>query len=127
MKNNVTFSIGNVAVIDKVNERFKLFDYLFSNLNTKAKNIKQSAKLFVYNRLGICASINRITEVYPEELFQTLGFDDKPSDRTLYRDLERIGEIFPFLQERYQIILQKNDLVSDKQFLDFSFGLFRRK
>lgn len=124
MKNNVTFSIGNVAVIDKVNEKFKLFDYLFSNLNTKAKNIKQSAKLFVYNRLGSCASINRITEVYPEELFQTLGFDNKPSDRTLYRDLERIGKRFPFLQEKYQIILQKNNLVSDKQFLDFSSTYF---
>ena len=35
MKNNVTFSIGNLALIDKVNEKFGLFDHLFSNLNYK--------------------------------------------------------------------------------------------
>ena len=52
MKQNVTFSIGNVALIDKVNEKYQLFNKLFDNLGTKAKNIKNSAKLFCYNRLG---------------------------------------------------------------------------
>ena len=124
MKQNVTFSIGNVAVIDKVNEKFGLFDYLFGNLGTKAKNIKQSAKLFVYNRLGDCVSINQLNSVYPEELFSQLGFKENPSDRTLYRDLERIGKRFPFLQVRYQQIIKKNNLASEEQFLDFSSSYF---
>jgi len=124
MKNNVTFSIGNVAVIDKVNEKFGIFDHLFSDLNCKAKNIKQSAKLFVYNRLGDCVSINQLSSVYPQELFSQLGFKENTSDRTLYRDLERIGKRFPFLQDRYQQIIKKNNLASEEQFLDFSSSYF---
>ena len=97
MKNNVTFSIGNVAVIDKVNEKFKLFDSVFDNLGTRAGNIKNSAKLFCYNRLGNCVSINRLNSVYPKELFKQLGFKELLADMSLYRDLERIGKRFPFL------------------------------
>ena len=124
MNKNVTFSIGNVAVIDKVNEKFGLFDDLFANLNCKAKNIKSSAKLFSYNRLGDCVSINQLTSVYPQELFKILDFNEIPSDRTLYRDLERIGNRAPFLLERYQENMKKNDLISEKQFLDFSSSYF---
>ena len=46
MKNNVTFSIGNVAVIDKVNEKFGLFDFLFDNLGTKAKEKEDLQKVY---------------------------------------------------------------------------------
>ena len=120
MKNNVTFSIGNVAVIDKVNEKFGLFDALFDNIGCKAKNIKESAKLFVYNKLGDCVSINQLNPVYPEELFERLGFKKLPSDRTLYRNLERIGKRFSFLQQTYQEVIKNNNLASEKQFLDFS-------
>ena len=124
MKNNVTFSIGNVALIDKVNEKFGLFDNLFNNLNCKAKNIKSSAKLFSYNRLGDCVSINQLTSVYPEELFRKLGYKKMPAERSIYRDLDRIGQRTPFLQERYQGIIKKNDLASEKQFVDFSSSYF---
>ena len=124
MKTNVTFSIGNVALIDKINEKFQLFSRLFDNIGTKAKNIKNSAKLFSYNRLGDCVSINQLTSVYPEELFKQLGFKDMPAERSLYRDLERIGLRVPFLQERYQEVIKENNLVSDNQFLDFSSSYF---
>ena len=127
MKKNVAFSIGNVALIDKVNENYNVFDKLFDNIGTKAENIKNSAKLFCYNRLGDCVSINQLTKVYPEELFLKLGYKDMPSERTLYRELERIGDRMPFLQERYQDILAKNNLLSDKQFLDFSSSYFEGK
>jgi len=123
-KNNVTFSIGNVALIDKVNEKYKLFNKLFDNIGTKAKNIKNSAKLFSYNRLGDCVSINQLTSVYPKELFKQLGYKNIPAERSLYRDLERIGLRVPFLEERYQQIIKENNLVSDKQFLDFSSSYF---
>mgnify|MGYP001571839023 CR=1 FL=1 len=123
VKNNVTFSIGNVALIDKVNEKYQLFN-IFNSLGCKAKNIKQSAKLFCYNRLGDCVSINQLTSVYPEELFEALEFKEMPSERTLYRDLERIGKRVPFLQARYQDLIKKKDLVSEKQFFDFSSSYF---
>lgn len=124
MKQNVTFSIGNVAVIDKVNEKYQLFSKLFDNLGTKARNIKNSAKLFCYNRLGDCIAINQLNEIYPEELFNQLGFKDVPAERSLYRDLDRIGQRAPFLLERYQEIIKVNGLVSEKQFMDFSSSYF---
>jgi transposase len=124
MKPNVTFSIGNVALIDKVNEKYQLYDKLFDNLGTKAKNIKQSAKLLSYNRLGDCVSINQLTSVYPEELFKQIGYRKIPADRSIYRDLNRIGQRAPFFLDRYQGIIQANGLVSEKQFMDFSSSYF---
>ena len=124
MKPNVTFSIGNVALINKVNEKFGLFDYLFRDLNCKAKNIKQTAKLLSYNRLGDCVSINQLSSIYPEELFNNLGYKKMPAERSIYRDLNRIGQRVPFLHERYQEIIKKNGLVSEKQFMDFSSSYF---
>jgi len=124
MKQNVTFSIGNVALIDKVNEKFGLFDHLFANLNCRAKNIKSSAKLFAYNRLSDCVSINQLTSIYPEELFKQLGYRKIPADRSIYRDLDRIGQRAPFIHGRYQEVIKKNGLVSEKQFMDFSSSYF---
>lgn len=124
MKQNVTFSIGNVALIDKVNEKFGLFDYLFRDLNCKAKNIKQTAKLLSYNRLGDCVSINQLASVYPEELFEKLGYKKMPADRSIYRDLDRIGQRVPFLHGRYQEVIKNNGLASEKQFVDFSSSYF---
>src|SRR3989338_5750546 len=124
MKKNVTFSIGNVALIEKVNEKYKLFDKLFNDLGTKAKNIKNSAKLFSYNCLGDCVSINQLISVYPAELFKQLGYKDIPAERSLYRDLERIGLRVQFLEERYQKVIKENNLASDKQFVDFSSSYF---
>ena len=124
MKPNVTFSIGNVALINKVNEKFGLFDYLFRDLNCKAKNIKQTAKLLSYNRLGDCVSINQLASVYPEELFERLGYRKIPADRSIYRDLDRIGQRVPFLHGRYQEVIKNNGLASEKQFVDFSSSYF---
>jgi len=127
MKKNVSFSIGNVALIDKINAKFGFFTQIFSGIATKAKHLKKSAKLFSYNRLSKCVSINRITSVYPDELFEQLGFKETPKDRTLYRDLERIGLHHKFVICRYQQIIKKNKLVSKEQFPDFSSSYFEGK
>ena len=121
---NVTFPIGSVAVIDKVNGSFGFSDFLFGRIGGKAKDIKECAKLFVYNRLTACVSVNRLREVYPTELFKQLGFDNMPAERKLYRSLERIGNNHKFVMERYQQLLKKYNFVSDKQFLDFSSSYF---
>lgn len=124
---NATFSIGSVAIIDKANVSFNFFDFLFNCIGGRAKNTKECAKLFIHNRLTSCVSVNRLCEVYPLELFQHLGFKDKPSDRSLYRNLERIGDNHKFLIERYQQLLKKYDLVSKEQFTDFSSSYFEGK
>jgi len=124
MKTNVNYSIGNIALIDKVNEKFGFFSQIFSGIAQKAKTIKQSAELFVYNRLGECVSINRLTSVYPKEVFEQLHFKETPKDRTLYRNLERIGLYHKLIISKYQQLIQKNRLVSKEQFPDFSSSYF---
>jgi len=124
MRTNVTFGIGNVALIDKVNGKFGLFDRLFKGLAPKAKTVKETAKLLVYNRLEECVSINQLTSVYPTEAFERLGFRKDPKKRTFYRNLERIGAHHVFIIERYQQLLKGHKLVSKEQFPDFSSTYF---
>jgi transposase len=126
-KENVNFSIGNIALIDKVNAKFGFFSHLFSGIAPKAKTLKESAKLFTYNKLGKCVSINRLTSVYPEEVFEHLGFKETPKERTLYRNLERIGLYHKIVINKYQQLVKKNNLVSKEQFPDFSSTYFEGK
>jgi len=127
MRTNVNFAIGNIALMDKIEDKFNFFGMLFSGIATKAKNLKESAKLFIYNRLCECVSINRLTSVYPKELFEHLKFKKEPKDRTLYRNLERIGMHHKFIISRYQQLVKKNNLVSKEQFPDFSSSYFEGK
>ena len=124
MRTNVSLEIGSVILINKVDAKFGFFNHLFSGIATKAKTLKESAKLFIYNRLGKCVSVNRLTKVYPEELFNQLRFKEIPKDRTLYRNLERIGLHHKFIINRYQQLIKSNNLVSPEQFPDFSSAYF---
>jgi hypothetical protein len=49
-------------------------------LKGKTKHLVESMKAFINNRLDKCASINQITDIYPEEWFQALKFKEKPPD-----------------------------------------------
>ena len=104
----------------KIDKKFNFFGQLSSSIANKAKNLKESAKLFIHNRLGECVSINRLTSVYPIEVFEHLGFKETPKERTLYRNLERIGLHHKFVIIKYQRLVKKNNLVSKEQFPDFS-------
>lgn len=124
MKRNISFSAGPFLLIDKIENKYNLFGILFEALGGKAKHLKESAKLFAYNKLAESLSINRIQEVYPYELFEEIGFKKNPSDRGLYRDLSRIGIKAPLILERYQLFLKRNNFVSGEQFIDFSSAYF---
>ena len=124
---NVTFSIGSVAIIDKVDDSYKFFDFLFDNISGRAKNLKSFAKLFVYNRLSDCVSVNRLLDIYPIELLERLGFKGTVSERSIYRNLERIGDKHLLIVERYQQLLKEHNLVTQEQFLDFSSSYFEGK
>jgi len=127
MRTNISYSIGSIALIDKVYEKFGFFGQIFSGIAPKAKTLKQSVKLFIYNRLSKCVSINRITSVYPTEVFEHLSFKESPKERTLYRNLERIGLHHKFIVSRYQQLIRKNNLISKEQFPDFSSSYFEGK
>lgn len=124
MRNNVTFPIGNIALIDKINLTFGFFDTILSGISLKAKTIKSSAKMLIYNRLGECVSIHRLLSVYPTEAFEHLGFKELPGERTLYRDLERLGDNYMFILEKYQQLLKRHNLADNEQFMDFSSSYF---
>src|SRR3989344_3490220 len=124
MRTNTTFGIGNVALLDKVNAHFDFFERVFKGVSTKAKNLKESSKLFIYNRLEKRVSINRLKSVYPVELFEHLDFKSVPGDRTFYRDLERIGQHSKIIFANYQGLLKKDNMASGKQFVDFSSAYF---
>ena len=124
MKENVSFSFGPIALMNKIDKKFNFFEIIFRGLGGKAKNLKESAKLFIYNKLAESVSINQILELYSFELFNEIGFKDEISDRTLYRNLERIGNNCKFLMGNYQKFLKMNNLISEKQFIDFSSSYF---
>lgn len=127
MKNNVAVSIGSVALIEKVDGEFGFFKKIFANIGGKAKNLIPSTKLYIYNRLGECFSINRILSGYSSELFNILKFEHDPSERDLYRNLSRIGKNHVFILNNYQEFIGNENLVADKQFIDFSSSYFEGK
>ena len=120
---SVSFAIGNVMVIDKVNDSFNFFSELFDGLHQKA-HLKQTAKLLINNRLDKCVSINRLPELYPKELFNFTGFKEVPNKKAIYRDLQRIGSKKEIILTRYQLLIKRENLIRDKQFVDFSSSYF---
>jgi transposase len=123
MRENVSFPYGPLALLNNVENKFNIFEILFEGLGGKAKTLKDSAKLFTYNKLAESISINKIQEIYPYELFEEFGLKEI-SDRTLYRNLERIGNNYKFLIENYQKFIKIKNLVSNEQFIDFSSSYF---
>jgi len=124
MNDNVSFSFGPIALINRVENKYHFFELVFGGLGGKAKNLPESAKLFSYNKLAESISINQILTIYPYELLQELGFNKFISDRTLYRNLGRIGNNYKFVMTNYQKFLKMNNLASNEQFIDFSSSYF---
>ncbi len=124
---NASFSIGSIALIDKINAEIGFFDFLFDGIGGRARNLKETAKLLTMNRLGDCVSIHRLTKLNPIEVFRELGFRELPKERSLYRNVERLGELSPVILEKYQKLIKRHDLVSVEQFVDFSSSYFEGK
>ncbi|NCC70799.1 hypothetical protein EOM09_04405 [bacterium] len=124
---NTAFSIGAIALIDKVNKNHNLFNYLFSNLNTKNKQFIEYVKCLVQNKLDKDVSEHQLLNVYPAETMEFLGFIKQPSERTLYRILESIGEKKEIINQRLIDFLIKNNLLDKTQYIDWSSAFFQGK
>ena len=120
MKCNTTISLGGIVIIEKIEKRFGLFSSLFGDVEGKMKNFIPLAKLLTYNKLTHSVSIHQIINTYPEELMGCLGMKETPSERTLYRTLERIRKHFPVFLYRYQNLIKKYEFVDSNQVIDFS-------
>ena len=124
MHKNVTFPIGNVALIDKIDFETGFFKTVFEPVIGKARTFIPSVKLLMNNKLGSSVSINRILDFTPDEFQKILGFKDNISERTLYRTFERCGERYQIILELYQKWIQTQKLVDPTQFVDFSSTYF---
>lgn len=120
MKENVTIDIGSVALIDKVDGQLGLFDKLFKGIKDKSGILKETTKLLVANRFGGCIAVSRLPSLHKQEFFELLGFKKAPSESPIFRNIKKIGKLFPILLERYQQIIKQQNLVSVEQFMDFS-------
>jgi transposase len=120
MKDNRTYPLGGIVMIEKVEKEFGFFAKVFKGVEGNARDFIPLVEYLVHNKLTYSVSIHQMLEVYPEELTRQLGMKRIPSERTLYRTLERVGRGFPVLHERYQQFVRENKLEDSKQFMDFS-------
>src|SRR3989339_1361007 len=124
MRNNTSFHVGNLILINKVDSKYNLFDSLFATFKGKTKHFIESVKMLVNNRLDKCAVISKIRDVYSDDWFGCLGFREKPKERTIYRDLERVGINYKFVIEKFDQLLKKDNLIDFVQFIDYSSSYF---
>jgi len=121
---NVTFPIGNIVMLDRIEKDYGYFDFLFDKIGGKAKDFQEIIKSLIYNKLTDNVSINQIPNIYPDEVFGYLGLKEIPAERTFYRTIERIGDNFGIILELHQQFLVKYNLISKEQFVDFSSTYF---
>ena len=124
MKGNVSFSLGPLALIERIEQEFNFLGKIMEGLGGKAKHLLETTKLLIYNKLCESLSVCKIKEFYPYELFEKLGFKEEPKERNIYRSLERIGINHQFILGNYQELIQLRDLISNEQFIDFSSAYF---
>ena len=120
MSENVTFPVGNMSLFGKVDKHYDFSNKLFGKIGGKAKDFVKYVKVLICNKLSHSVSVHQIPNVYPREAFELMGLTDTPSERKLYRTVESMGDKYQFILTRYQELLLEHNLVSDKQFVDFS-------
>lgn len=121
---NVTFSIGNLALIEKVDARTGFFGKVFGGLGGRARDFIPYVKLLLYNRLGETVSVSRLASFTPTELARLMGFTSEPAVKQTFRAVERLGRQHAFVLANYQEYLKGLDAVTREQLLDFSAGYF---
>lgn len=122
--NNVTYPLGGIVIIDRVEKEFGLFSKIFEGIEGNMKNFVPLVKVHVNNKLTHSVATHQIMETYPKESMEKLGLKGNVAERTLYRVLERIGKFFPILLERYQQFIKEIGLIDKKQIIDFSSTYF---
>jgi len=124
MKENVTFSIGSIALIEKADAQTGFFGDVFSGIGGRARDFIPAVKLLMANKLEESVAVHRILDFTPKEKLSMLGFRHDTSDRTLNRNLERLGEKTQFVISNFQKWVKKNGLVDRIQNIDFSSSYF---
>jgi len=80
MHKNITFSLGNIALIDKIDSETRFFESVLEPISGRSKSFIPAVKLLISNKLNQSVSINKLLEFTPDELLKTLGFEDRISE-----------------------------------------------
>ncbi len=124
MRQNVTFSIGATALLDKADAQTNFFKTVFDGIGGRAKDFIPAVKLLMTNKLEESVAIHRLLDFTPKEKLSMLGFKKGVSDRTLNRTLERLGKNRQFVLDKYQQWVKTNNLNDKIQNVDFSSSYF---
>lgn len=124
MSKNISFPLGGLAIIDKIEKDYAFFSKLFNGVDIKMRDFVPYAKLHTFNKLSYSVSVNQILNTFPNELMEHLGFQHNPTERSLYRSIETIGRHFPVLLINYQEFIKENNLVDTNQLIDFTSTYF---
>ena len=125
--NSVTLPIGSISVIDKIEKDIGLISGVFRITGGKSKDFVGIAKLLLANRIEDTVSVHQLLPTSSKEKFELLGIKEEPSERSLYRDIQNIGKLFPILMDRYQNVVSEKGLVDKNQIGDFSSSYFEGK
>jgi len=117
---NMSFSVGSIGVLQKMEKEYGLISGIFGNAPTRHKDFLGQVKLLLYNRLNESVSVHQIMPTSPSDLFEILGMATAPKERNLYRAVDIIGELFPFFMDRYQQKINEHNLSDVCQIIDFS-------
>ena len=124
MRQNVTFGIGSIALIDKADAKTGFFRTVFESIGGRARDFVPAVKLLMANKLEESVAIHRLLDFTPKEKLAVLGFLKGISDRTLNRTLERMGQKSQFILDRYRQWIVSNGLNDNIQNVDFSSSYF---
>ena len=125
--NSVTLPVGSISIIDKIEMEYGLVSGIFGKSGGRTHNFVGAVKLLLCNRMDNAVSVHQILPMSSEERFDLLGIKGGISERSLYRDLQKVGREFPILLERYQKVVKKYGLVDGIQISDFSSSYFEGK
>ena len=127
MRNNTTLPLGSISIIDKIEKDFGLISGIFGKAGGKTRNFVGAIKLLLCNRIDGAVSLHQILPMSSDERLELLGINSKISERSLYRNLQKVGREFHILLQRYQSIIKKYGLVDGIQISDFSSSYFEGK
>ena len=99
MPKNITFSLGNIALIDKIDSETDFFESVLGNISGRSRSFIPAVKLLISNKLNQSVSINKILDFTPAEQLEIFGFEETISNRSLYRVLKRLGDNQPVVLE----------------------------
>ena len=93
---NITYPLGGIAIIDRVEKEFGLFSSIFKGIEGGMKNFLPLVKVHVNNKLTHSVSTHQILENYPMELIEkNLVVKGNVAERTLYKGFGEDRKILP--------------------------------